>query len=122
MRPSMLVAMLICTATLPATAAGVPTELGQCVKTTIAEVGSRLEGVPDSGDAVVYANDIYGVSYSDVPGLDDARVGDPVKLCLVELPQDCPPGDDRGKIYSAHNGRTGLDWELPDAGHMCGGA
>lgn len=113
---------LLLTGALPAMAQSVPTELGKCVKTTIAEIATRLEGVPDSGDVVIYANDIVGISYDEVPQLRVSRVGDPVKLCLTSIPEDCPPGDDRGKFYSAHNGRTGQDWEMPDAGHMCGGA
>lgn len=122
MRHRLLLLPLLLATALPAAAQDVPTELGQCVKTTVAEVTSRLEGVPDSGDVVVYGNEVVGVSYSDVAGLEGARPGDPVKLCLVSLPEGCPPGDERGKVYAAHNGRTGLDWELPDAGHMCGGA
>jgi hypothetical protein len=50
------------------------------------------------------------------------RSGDKVKLCLVSLPEDCPPGDDRGKIYRATNLRTGESWEAPDSQHSCGGA
>jgi hypothetical protein len=114
---------LLTAATLPqAMADDVPTKVGQCVKTTIEDLGSRLEGVPDSGDAVVYANGIYGVSYDSVPGLKHSRIGDPIELCLTALPQDCPPGDERGKLYGATNLRSHAVWELPDAEHMCGGA
>ena len=111
-------------ATLPGVshAQDVPTEVGQCVETSIKEIASLLDGVPDSGDAVVYANDIYGVSYDQIDTLRNSRVGDPIKLCLTVLPEDCPPGDDRGKFYSALNERTKETWELPDAEHMCGGA
>ncbi len=107
---------------LPALAQSTPQEVGQCVSTTVAEIGSRLEGVPDSGDAVVYGNGIYGVSYDKVPALANAQVGDPVELCLTSVPEDCPPDDQRGKFYSAKDERTGETWELPDAEHMCGGA
>lgn len=106
----------------PALAQDIPTEVGQCVKTTIEEIASRLEGMPDSGDAVIYANGVYGVSYEVVTGLRMSRAGDPVELCLTALPQDCPPGDDRGKLYSATNLKNNESWELPDAQHMCGGA
>jgi hypothetical protein len=106
----------------PALAAAKPTAVGQCVQTTIKLKGSRLEGMPDSGDAVVYANGIFGVSYERVPDLRRARAGDPIKLCLTSLPEDCPPGDDRGKMYKATDLRTHKSWELPDAEHMCGGA
>jgi hypothetical protein len=115
---------LVIAAAMPASAHAqdVPTEVGQCVETSIKEIISRLEGMPDSGDAVVYANDLYGVSYEQVDALRNSQVGDPVKLCLTALPTDCPPGDERGKVYSALNERTKESWELPDAEHMCGGA
>ena len=88
----------------------------------IASLGSRLEGSPDSGSAVNYANNLYGVSYEVVDAVRSSRVGDPVMLCLVSLPQNCPKGDERGKVYSATNLRTKQGWSLPDAEHMCGGA
>jgi hypothetical protein len=49
-------------------------------------------------------------------------LGDSVKLCLIFIPEDCPPGDDRGRFYRATNLRNGESWELPDSQHMCGGA
>lgn len=114
--------------TVPATAApsytegAVPTKVGQCVTTRIAELASRLENMPDSGSAVNYANGVYQVSYDTIPGLVTARVGDSVTLCLKSLPSGCPKGDDRGKIYSATDLRTKKSWEAPDSEHMCGGA
>lgn len=115
------VPFLILALSLPVAAADqVPTEVGQCVKTTISEITTRVG--PGSGDVVGYANGIYGVGYDEVPELQASRVGDRVKLCLTELPQGCPEGDDRGKLYSAYNPRTGGTWEMSDAAHMCGGA
>jgi hypothetical protein len=103
-------------------AAKVPTKVGQCVQTTIKEKFSRLEGVPDSGSGIEYANGIIGVSYDIIKPITTAKVGDKITLCLTSLPTDCPPGDDRGKTYSAVDLRTNGKWELPDAEHMCGGA
>lgn len=100
----------------------VPRKVGHCVQTVISELGSRLEGVPDSGSAVAYANGLTGVSYDVVTTLRRSRVGDPVTLCLVSVPRNCPPGDDRGKVYSAANSRTKERWSLPDSQHSCGGA
>jgi hypothetical protein len=100
----------------------IPTQVGNCVQTEIASLGSRLEGSPDSGSAVGYANNIYGVSYEVIDSIRNSRVGDPVTLCLVSLPQDCPKGDERGKVYSAINLRTKQGWSLADSEHMCGGA
>jgi hypothetical protein len=107
----------------PVLAAGkVPTKVGQCVATTIKLKGSRLEGVPDSGDSLIYGNGIFGVSYEAVPAMHSARAGDKIRLCLTSLPKDCPKGDDRGKTYRATDLRTKKSWELPDSEHMCGGA
>jgi hypothetical protein len=43
-------------------------------------------------------------------------------LCLTGIPDECPPGDDRGKTYKATNLRTKKSWEAMDSEHMCGGA
>ncbi len=101
---------------------GAPAKVGDCVMTTVQVVGTRLDGVAGSGSAIEYANGIAQVSYDQVPGIDSSRTGDEVKLCLVSLPQNCPPGDDRGKIYSGTNTRTGQTWSEPDSEHSCGGA
>jgi len=116
----LLIALLVLLVPSAAAAQEIPTVVGQCVKTTISELTTRVG--PGSGDVVGYPGDLYGVSYGTVDGLKGSRVGDKVKLCLVSVPEDCPPDDERGKVYSAFNSRTGLGWELPDAGHMCGGA
>ncbi len=55
-------------------------------------------------------------------GVERSRVGDPAIVCLASLPQDCPKGDERGKVYASADLRTLLAWSLPDAEHMCGGA
>lgn len=99
-----------------------PANVGECVQTTITETGPRLEGVDDSGSAVVYANGGSQVSYEVVPAITQSRTGDAVNLCLVSVPENCPPGDDRGRVYTATNARTGESWMLPDSQHMCGGA
>ena len=98
-----------------------PTEIGSCSNTTIADIGYRL-GEPDTGSAVSYANGGVQISYDTIPEIHHSKVGDAVTLCLVSLPEDCPPDDDRGKIYRATNLRTGEMWEAPDSQHSCGGA
>ena len=102
-------------------AAPLPTEVGACSETTISDIGYRL-GDPGSGSAISYANGGVQISYDTIPEIHRSQIGDAVKLCLVSLPEDCPPGDDRGKIYSATNLRTGETWEAPDSQHSCGGA
>ena len=99
-----------------------PTKVGACTLTKIRQIGTRLDGIADSGDAVSYTNGGYQVSYATIAGLKGAKAGDAVKLCLTEVPDDCPPGDDRGKTYKATNLRTHQSWSAMNSEHMCGGA
>jgi hypothetical protein len=103
-----------------------PAKEGQCALTTIKKVGPRLEGIPDgtpdAGNAVSYTDGGYQESYMTIPGLKGSRVGDRVDLCLISVPDDCPPGDDRGKVYKATNLRTHQSWTAPNSEHDCGGA
>lgn len=98
-----------------------PNLIGQCTETKIKETGYRL-GNPESGSVVQFDNGGTQISYDDIPEIDRSSVGDPVKLCLISIPKECPPGDDRGKVYRATNLRTGDIWEAPDSQHSCGGA
>src|SRR5262245_48758398 len=103
-------------------ASAAPANVGECVSATVALVGPRLEGVPGSGSAIEYANGLSQVSYDAIPGIDHSQAGDTVNVCLVSVPENCPPGDDRGRVYSGTNARTGESWSAPDSQHMCGGA
>jgi hypothetical protein len=105
-----------------AVAGPLPTKVGQCTATTIKAISTRLDGIADSGDQVTYANGAMGVSYDTIKGLKGARAGDAVKLCLVTIPDGCPPGDDRGKVYRATDLRTHASWQASDSEHICGGA
>jgi hypothetical protein len=105
-----------------AQAAPLPSRAGACSETTIARIGHRLEGMPDSGSAIRYANGGVQVSYDTIAAIHRSRPRDRVRLCLIFIPKDCPKGDDRGRIYRATNLRTGESWEAPDAQHSCGGA
>ena len=112
----------------PAAAAGVPKHVGQCVRTAVKGVSTRLVGgsndepVAGSGSAISFANGGYQVSYDQLPAVDSSRPGDPVEMCLVSIPSDCPPGDARGREYRTTNLRTHKSWRLPDFEHSCGGA
>ncbi len=103
-------------------------KLGQCVRVRIASIGQRLMDartatpIRGSGSVVRFSNQVNQVSYDEIGAIRRSRVGDPVELCLVQLPTDCPAGDNRGKIYKATNLRTKSTWTLPDAEHSCGGA
>ena len=104
------------------TGADIPGNVGDCAEAAVANIGYRLEGVPDSGSAITYTNRLGQVSYEAIPGIDHSQPGDAIRLCLIRLPQDCPPSDERGKVYSATNQRTHELWSAPDAQHTCGGA
>jgi len=106
-----------------------PTVLGQCVSTQVTEVHPRFsDGGPakdedyDAGTAVEFANGGYQVSYDREPALLGSRHGDQVIMCLISIPQLCPPGDNRGRSYTVTNVRTQQTWTLGDSQHMCGGA
>lgn len=111
-----------------AAAAPLPSKVGDCARTRIAELGHRLEDgithkqIAGSGSAVTFANKLNQVSYDELPEIGHARVGDPVLVCLVAIPTHCPKGDDRGKIYTTTDLRTVESWTLPDSEHSCGGA
>lgn len=102
--------------------------VGQCVTTSISHITTRIfsgkngEEIPNSGSEVIYSNGIAGVSYDTVQEIENSKEGDSINLCLVSLPQGCPSGDDRGKVYKATNLRTNESWTLPDSQHGCGGA
>jgi hypothetical protein len=94
----------------------------QCVKTVIKEIGNRLLNTPDSGSAVSYTNGGFQVGYEELPQIGRARVGDPVFMCLIAIPKQCPPGDARGRIYTVTDLRTHESWTMADSPHACGGA
>jgi hypothetical protein len=110
--------------------AALPQRVLQCTMSKISRISTRFgeplkpptEPADSSGSAVEYANGGYQVSYSFVEAIAESRIGDDTLICLLSIPKDCPPGDDRGRFYSATNLRTKGSWVLPDAQHMCGGA
>jgi len=110
------------TIALVAEAASPLTKVGQCANTTIKLIGGRLEGAPDSGTTVVFTNGILLVSYDIVAPAKASRLGDRANVCLKSVPQNCPPGDDRGKVYTVTNLRTKQSFTMPDSQHLCGGA
>jgi 8-oxo-dGTP pyrophosphatase MutT (NUDIX family) len=87
-------------------------KVGDCAITTITRITARIEGTSahDTGSAIVYANGVAGVSYEYVPPLHASRMGDQVRLCLVSIFKNYPPGDDAGQEYQATNLRTGNHW------------
>jgi uncharacterized protein len=104
--------------------APMPEVIGACAQTHISTIEGRLMGDQsfESGTAVEFSNGGHQVSYDREAAILSSRIGDPVSICLVHLPSNCPPGDDRGRVYQTTNQRNGANWTLPDAEHECGGA
>ncbi|MFC5325082.1 hypothetical protein [Bradyrhizobium oligotrophicum] len=108
-----------------------PTKIGECAERTIASISTRMNDklpskqpkpAKDGGSFVQYTNKNTQVSYDWSAALAHSRVGDRVRMCLVSIPKDCPPGDDRGRVYETTNLRTNEAWTMPDDPHACGGA
>lgn len=99
--------------------------VGQCEQTTVESIGPRLQeiqGEAPDGTSIRFADAVHQVSYDREPAVLASRVGDPARVCLIEIPKGCPPGDNRGRVYRVTNLRTHKMWELPDSSHECGGA
>jgi hypothetical protein len=111
-------------------AQSLPQNIGQCVRTSIVQIADRfgakltptVSSEFDPGTSVTFANGGFQVSYERIPQIYRSRVGDSALVCLVSIPRNCPPGDDRGRVYTATNLRTEESWTLPDSQHSCGGA
>lgn len=104
-----------------------PGRIGDCAITHIDQLTTRfgdpLKGAdPADGSAVVFANGGAQVSYDVVDALALSENGDPVIMCLVSIPRDCPVNDVRGRIYYTLDLRSNDTWQLPDSQHICGGA
>ena len=105
-----------------------PSSIGQCALTHITALTTRLgddpleTASPEAGSLARFSNDGAGVSYEREPGLASSKVGDPVVMCLISIPRDCPEGDDRGRVYYGVDLTIKGTWALPDSQHMCGGA
>jgi uncharacterized protein len=119
-------------------ASALPAKVGDCADSVISGKATRFEDATPGevgGEAVVQLENglaLYIVDVSVQPPPDNAdrymyttsdfAVGDRVRLCLAALPEDCPPGDDRGKRYSVTNYKNRLSFDGVDAWHSCGGA
>ena len=129
MRPTLALAIVSVLVAGPVGAtpsARIPTRIGGCSRTyitgTATRFGDPLNTTAENGTVVNYQNGGTQTSYDRVPEIVQSRVGDQVLMCLVKLPQGCPKGDVRGKIYTTTNLRTQGSWTLSDSQHMCGGA
>lgn len=117
---------------------GLPIRVGECRQSFVTGKQTRFEGATPGevgGEVGVSFSGglyLYPQAVSDLPPKADVDrllmrrdyflKGDRVTLCLVSKPRNCPPGDDRGKIYSVENLRNGVTMKGVDSWHMCGGA
>lgn len=105
-----------------------PVRVLDCGGAKITSISDRFGRSLNSEDAmgtnVELNNGGVGVDYELVQAIKDSKVGDHVLVCLVFIPNpdECPPGDERGRIYTMTNLRTLQSWTLPDSQHGCGGA
>ena len=105
-----------------------PASIGNCGFTHIKTLTTRLgddpleTASPDAGSAATFTNGGTAVSYDREPGLASSKVGDPIVMCLIAIPRDCPKDDVRGKVYYAVDLANKGTWALPDSQHLCGGA
>jgi len=114
-------------------------KVGDCSESRIIGKLTRLEGTPageaGGGEVVVLLENKIGLYILTVPSIkpsinqdkymystSDFIKGDRVKLCLISIPEDCPPGDDRGKTYSVTNYKNKKIFTGVDSWHSCGGA
>src|SRR5438270_12136628 len=124
MRWSFMAGVALLATTAFAQADSLHRKISQCVNHTIASItdrfGEKVSPSPssngfDPGTAVRFANGGGQVSYEKETAIIRSRLGDQVRMCLRQLPRDCPPGDNRGRIYNTRNLRTGEAWTLPDS-------
>jgi hypothetical protein len=94
-----------------------PTQILTCGGSVITDSGSG-----NIGTSVSYKNGGMQWSFDTIQAVINSRKGDHVLICLVFIPEHCPPGDTRGKIYTTTNLRTLESWTVPDSEHSCGGA
>ena len=91
------------TLTTSALARGLPQHVGQCRFTRVKTVETRLmdgvtnQPIPGSGSMIEFENGGSQVSYQQEKSVDRSRSGDLVRMCLVSIPENCPPGDDKRK-------------------------
>jgi hypothetical protein len=99
-----------------------------CALSTVAGVEQRLRERPGgpfvagSGSAIRFTNGGYQVAYAEIEAVQNSRTGDPVFICLIQIPRGCPAGDTRGRVYTTTNLRTLESWTMPDSEHRCRGA
>jgi hypothetical protein len=95
-----------------------PTPILTCGGSVITDTGTSSR----STTSVSYKNGLDTWSWETIQAVINSRKGDHVLICLVFIPEHCPEGDTRGKVYTTTNLRTLESWTVPDSEHSCGGA
>jgi hypothetical protein len=110
-----------------------PLKQNECIETAMIGIYPRLEqvctlgkagevahfpssqgrGIRDCGITVDYAfGDIQKAYDTNLEVKDNWRIGDPIKICRVDKPPECPPGRYYpGAEYLATNLRTKTSWQ-----------
>jgi hypothetical protein len=106
-----------------------PSTVGQCADTTITMITDRFgadltpsKKGSEKGTFVRFSNSGVQVSLVKESAIVRSQVFDKVNMCLVEIPKDCQPGDNRGRVYKTTNLRTKESWSLPNDVKSCSGA
>ena len=113
-----------------------PQTIGACGTATVLSKRFRMAPSPgDSGyapspsplgkEVLISLNNGIGLYAGDGDAFilsRDFAPGHRVTLCLLSLPQHCPPGDNRGKVYAITDRQTRRSLRGIDAWHLCGGA
>ena len=120
----------------PAPAAVPPSRVGSCSDSFV--LAKRFRMVASPGDlgyqrtmdpfgkeviiSLTNGLSIYSGEGDDFILSTNFAAGHRIQACLLALPSDCPPGDDRGKRYRFVDWQTGARAEGIDSWHLCGGA
>lgn len=100
-------------------------KVGTCYSARITSLWTHSGGhrrYPYAGTQVEFDIGLTQVEYSYVGAVARSRVGDAVRVCVHDLPEDCPGYDLRGIGYRATNLRTDERWVMGDSQHVCRGA
>lgn len=115
-----------------------PQSVHSCSDLTIDKKLTRFEGATPGeagGEVIVGMEHNLGFYVISVDGMsetenadkymyntEDFAEGDEVNVCLDSIPDDCPPGDDRGKTYTITNYKNDKSFTGTPDWHSCGGA
>ncbi|HEX8666909.1 MAG TPA: hypothetical protein VF727_00875 [Allosphingosinicella sp.] len=96
--------------------------VGTCYSAEIVTAKSTGRDDPDEAQTeVTFDIGLVLKSFSYEPGVGQSRVGDKVRVCVYELPSNCPAASLYGIKYEAHNLRTGQSWIMRDHYNSCSG-